>query len=238
MSGLLHDKYDNQIKQKLHKFHFRKIKTWQLCLILIPLLFIAATFLRIDHLKMVELRDAILAADEAQDDAEISAKLEELRNFVFNNIVVNVVDDNGAQKLTFGTGPFYLENTYRRDAEKALAAAEEKIASDDNPNGNIYAAASEACKSVAITNGWYSWTNQGYISCMVSEIEKYPASDNLIDQFSANLPSTELYRIEYSSPVWAPTLSGFAILIVLILIVVIFIRFLIWLILNLSLLFL
>jgi len=237
MSGLLHDKYDNQIKRKLHKFRFRKIKTWQIFLILIPLLFLSATLLRIDHLKMVELRDAVLAADEEGNEEQLITALESLRNFTFGHIVVNVIDDNGNQKLGLGTGPFYLEQSYRRAAEKALAAAEEKLSSDENPNGNIYAEAANVCKPAAIANGW-NWTSPGYISCMTSEIEKYAASDNLVDQIVADLPSTELYRVEYSSPIWTPTLSGFIILIILILIVVIFIRFLIWLILNLSLLFL
>ena len=45
-----------------------KIKTWQLLLILIPFLFLDATLLRMDHIRMTELRDAVLAADEAEDD--------------------------------------------------------------------------------------------------------------------------------------------------------------------------
>lgn len=237
MSGLLHDKYDNKIKRKLRKSRFRGIKTWHLCLILIPLIFLAATLLRIDHQKMTELRAAVLSADEEENDEKLSAALENLKNFTFNNTVVNVIEDNGEQKLTFGTGPFYLEHKYRRDAELALKEAEQKVIDDSNPNGNIYARASSICQPLAIQNGWY-WNTPEFISCMTSEIEKYDASDNLIDQITADLPSTELYRKEYVSPIWAPSLSGIIILIILILIVVIFIRFLIWLILRLSLLFL
>lgn len=237
MSGLLHDKYDKKIKRKLRKFRFREIKTWHLCLILIPLFFLAATLMRIDHLKMAELRTAVLTADEEENDEKISASLEELKNFTFNNIVVNVIEDNGEQKLTFGTGPFYLEHKYRRDAETALKVVEQKISDNENPNGNIYAKASDVCRPQGIQNGW-DWTSPGYISCMTSEIEKYAASADIVEQITAALPSTELYRKEYASPIWAPSFSGIVILIILILIVVIFIRFLIWLILRLSLLFL
>ena len=218
------------------KKHF-KIKTWHLCLILIPLLFLAATLLRVDHLKMVELRDAVLAADEEEDDAKIAESLENLKNFVFSNIIINIVDDNGDQKVEFGTGVFYLEHQYRRAAEKALAEAEERLSDYENPNGNIYKKAADVCKPQAIKYGWNSKT-QAYIDCWTSELQKYNPSDNIVDEIAADLPSTELYRKNYSSPIWAPTISGFIILTILVLSVVIFIRFLVWIILNLSLLFL
>lgn len=221
------------------KFRFKKpqLKTWYFLVALIPMLFINATFLRFDHLKMVELRDAVLAADAAEDDEKIASSLEELKNFTFQNIVVNVVDDNGSQRIIFGTGPFYLEHQYRRAAEKALAEAEASLTTDDNPNGNIYAAASEVCKARAIQNGW-SWSNPNYINCMTSEIEKYPAAANIVDQISAAIPSTELYRKNYASPIWAPSWSGFFILITVVIFIIIIVRFLIWLVLRLSLIFL
>lgn len=216
------------------KFH--KVKTWKLLVILIPLLFVDATLLRVDHIKMTELRDAVLKADENEDDEKISRTLDELKSYVFSNIVINVVDDNGKQKVTFGTGPFYLEHQYIRAANKALAEAESTIAADSNPNGNVYQMASEVCKAQAIENGW-TWDNANYINCMVGEIQKYPAADEINDTIAASLPSTELYRKNYASPIWAPTLTGFMLLLTLVIIVVIFIRGVVWMFLRLSLLF-
>ena len=213
-----------------------KIKTWQLLVALIPLLFIDATLLRINHIKMTELRDAVLAADAAENDEELSRTLEELRSFAFSNIVINVVDDNGEKIVKFGTGPFYLEHTYLRDAEAALKEAEQKLSGDSNPNGNIYALASSVCQPQAIQNGW-AWNDPQYINCMMTEINKYPSASELQDQIVANLPSTELYRREFVSPLWAPSLTGFLLLLTAVIIVVIFIRFIIWIILRLSLLF-
>ena len=156
-------------KRGRKKFH--RLKTWQLLVLLVPLFFIDATLLRVDHIQMAELRDAVLAADEAEEtDEEIAAKLAKLKDFVFNNMVVNVVDDNGEQKVTFGTGPFYLEHTYIRAANTALAEAETKLANDSNPNGNIYGAASEVCRTQAIANGW-NWDDANYINCMMTEIQ-------------------------------------------------------------------
>ena len=222
--------------KKRGRLKFHKVKTWKLLLILLPLFFVDATLLRIDHIKMTELRDAVLEADKNENDEEIAQSLEKLKDFVFSNIVINIVDDNGAQKITFGPGPFYLEHQYIRAANKALEEAEKKMAADENPNGNIYQMASEVCRPQAITNGW-SWNDPNYINCMVGEIQKYPAADEINDTIAASLPSTELYRKNYASPIWAPTLTGLMLLITLIIIVVIFIRGVVWVFLRLSLLF-
>ena len=213
-----------------------KIKTWVLILILIPLLFIDATVLRLDHIKMTELRDAVLAADSRENDEELARALVELKEFVFSNITINVVEENGVQRVTFGTGPFYLEHSYIRAARTALEEAEKNMAGDNNPNGNIYGVAGETCSGLAIENGW-TWSSPEFINCMLSEIQKYPAADEIKDTVIASLPSTELFRRNYASPVWAPTLTGFLLLITLIIIVVIFIRCIIWIVLRLSLLF-
>ncbi len=222
--------------KKRGRIKFHRIKTWQLVVILLPLLFIDATLLRADHIHMTELRDAVLAADAAENDDEISQALDTLKSFVFSNIVINVVDDNGRQEVSFGTGPFYLEHQYIRAANKALEEAEASIVSDSNPNGNIYQMASEVCQPQAIANGW-SWNDANYINCMVGEIQKYPAADELNNTIAASLPSTELYRKNYASPIWAPTLTGWMILATITIIVVIFIRGIIWILLRLSLLF-
>ena len=224
---------DNMKKRGRIKFH--KVKTWQLLVILVLLFFVDATLLRIDHIHMTELRDAVLQADEENDDQAIADRLEELKNFVFSNMVINVVDDNGNQRVTFGTGPFYLEHQYLRAANAALEEAEKKMATDGNPNGNIYAAASEVCQAQAINNGW-SWDNPNYINCMMNEIQQYPSADELSDKIIASLPSTELYRKNYASPVWAPTLTGAFVLMTLVIMVVLIVRGIVWVILRLALL--
>ena len=221
--------------KKRGRIKFHKLKTWWLIVLLVPLFFVDATLLRFDHIRMTELRDKVMAADAEENEEAVSQGLEELKDFVFNNIVINVVDDNGEQKVTFGTGPFYLEHMYIRAANRALEEAEKNMANDGNPNGNIYAMASEVCKAAAIANGW-TWNSPEYINCMMSEIQKYPAADELQTSIAASLPSTELYRKNYASPVWAPSFTGFMILVTIIIIVVIFIRGIWWIILRLSLL--
>ena len=226
-----------KLKEIIRKRKWKiKIKTWVLILILVVLLPIDATLLRLDHLKMTELRDKVLSADVEEDDEKLASALTGLKEFVFSNIVINIVEENGVQRITFGTGPFYLEHQYLRAAKEALEEAERTMASDANPNGNIYGMAGEVCRPQAIENGW-SWDSPEFINCMLAEIQKYPAASELQDKIIANLPSTELYRRNYASPLWAPSLTGFMLLLTLIVIVVIFIRVFIWVVLRLSLLF-
>lgn len=216
---------------------FKTVRTWQLVLILIPLIFFTATLLRFDHLRMVELRAAVLAADEAGDEEAIRQSLTELRDFVFSHIVVNTTESNGVRSVIFGTGPFYLEQQYLRAANAAIEEAEAKLADDSNPNGNIYAAVAAICQPQAIANGW-AWYSPGYLDCWTSELAKYPASDNLSVELTVDVPSTELYRRNYSSPIWAPTMAGFAVLACVILAVIIIVRLLISCVLGLALVFL
>lgn len=227
-------KKSNHIRQALRSVG--AIRSWQLILILIPLAFVAATLLRLDHLRMVELRAAVIEADEANDDTAIQTTLTDLQEFVFTHIVVNVIEHNGNQEIIFGTGPFYLEHQYLRAANAAIAAAEAKLSSDANPYGNIYSAVSNICRPIAVVNGW-AWNSPGYLDCWTSELAKYPASDNLEVNLTADVPSTELYRHNYASPLWAPSWAGLAILACLIILAIIVIRFLIWCILQIALIF-
>lgn len=216
------------------KHFISAIKTWQLLLVFFLLCFVSATLLRFDHIKMAELRDAVLMADEQGDSAQLAENLNKLRNFTFSHIVINVVEENGLNKLEFGTGVFYLEQSYIRDASSALDAAAELEIDDSNPNGNIYALASAVCRPRAIASGW-SWNSSEYISCFSEELAKYPADSNSNGSISVALPSPELYRREFSSPIWVFSASGVAILLTIIIGVVIFIRFFIWLILEITL---
>lgn len=216
---------------------FISAATWKLLLSCILLAFFAATLLRIDHLRMVRLRDSVIAADAAIDSGDrpgqttykaqtgavgvsdqdarqdIKNKLQVLRDFTASHIIFNVVDDNGAQKIIFGTGPFYLEHSYVRDAKTALAAAKQKLDQDatTNPNGNIYQKAATVCDALSRRNGW--GFNASYVACFRDELAKYPSSTAVASQVTAELPSTELYRLDFASPIWFPCFSGLVILV-------------------------
>lgn len=212
------------------------MRNWQLLLILVPLAFVTATLLRLDHIKMVELRDAVIAADESGDTDALDKSLVALQEFVVSHVVVNVVETNGVQSITLGTGPFYLEHEYLRAAEAAITAAEQEFANDSNPYGNIYGAVLGICQPLAIANGW-AWNNPNYLNCWTEELAKYPAGGELSNQLTVQIPSTALYRREFASPIWAPSWAGWAILACVLILFVIFVRLLIWCVLKIALIF-
>lgn len=226
----------NHIRKTL-RTRLKAVRTWQLILVLIPLLFVAATLLRADHLKMNDLLHNVMEADAAEDDKTLEEALTKLRDFTFTHIIVNIRDNNGEQSIFFGTGPFYLEHQYLRLANQAIEEAEANLSDDSNPNGNIYAAVGAICKPLAIQNGW-QWNDQGYLDCWTSELNKYPAMENLETNIAANIPSTEQFRYDYASPIWAPTYAGIVILVAIILMAIIFVRVIIWLVLKIALIFL
>ena len=228
-------KTPKQIAWAIFKFIFAP-KNWKLFIIFVPLFVHTTKLLRADHIRMTELREAVISADRTEDDTKIIAALDELKDFVFSNVVINIVDDNGNKNITFGTGPFYLEHMYMRAAADALEKTSQTFESDNNPNGNIYKEASLTCKDRAIKNGW-TWDNPNFINCMVTEIEKYPSSGEIQDTLIAAIPPTDLYRKNYASPAWAPTPTGWFMLATAVLIVVIFIRIFIWIVYGIALLF-
>ena len=223
----------NKLRQTLAKIF--RLSSWKIALILVLLGFLAATLLRFDHIRMTELRDEVFAADAANDDDKISESLNKLHSFVLKHIVFNTVEENGGQVITFGTGPFYLENQYLRKANAAVAAAQKEIESHtSNPNGNIYKKVAAVCDAQGKKYGW-RYPDKQYINCWVNEIAAYPVQDNMDAYGAATLPSTELYRYEFSSPLWYPCGSGIVLLICVILAIVLVIRFIIWLFLRLAL---
>ena len=216
----------SKIKQSL-KTIFR-VRTWKLILILIPLVFLAATLLRFDHLGMVERRDRVMAADESGDEEELWDALRDLQEYTARHIVVNMVaEENGGERLVFGTGPFYLEQQYVRTAKRELAKAEEALQeAHDNPYGNVFKKAADVCDELARRYGW--GFNKAYIDCMTNELAKYPGVAEIEDFRQAMIPPTVLFRRNIASPVWTWGWAGVTILACLVLSVVILIRFLIW----------
>ena len=219
--------FKHKDKAKKPKKSFFHMSTWKLVLIFVILGFLAATLLRFDHIKMTELRTAVLTADKANDDTKIAESLNSLKSFVSKHIIFNLVDDNGAQYVTFGTGPFYLENLYTRKVTEEIAKAQEAAKKDtSNPNGNIYAKVAAVCDAQGAKNGW-RYPDKPYIECWQDDLANYRADSSMSTTEQANLPSPELYRYEYSSPIWYPCLSGIVILICAILAIILVVRLII-----------
>jgi len=177
----------------------RRVKTWQLLILLLLVGFIGATFLRLNNIGMVQRRDAVLAADKVGDGAAIESRLYDLQRYV-------------AAHMNTETGPFYLEQQYRRDAQKAVDAA----SNDDNPNGNINVKAEAVCKPQ------YTVWSPAYVQCFTDELAKFPPSPDPAQ--NVNLPSTNLYRHEFTDPLWSPDFAGWSVVVGVVILLMIITR--------------
>lgn len=207
---------EKKVKRSLKRL--KKIRTWQLALVLILLLFVAATLLRLDNIGMADRREAVLAADKNENREQLENRLMELKNYVFSH-------------MNSSTDEFYLQYTYEKDAQAILEAARQ-AADAANPNGNVYKKASDYCDPLAQRFGWgYS---APYFNCITEQLMQYEAAGEVQDKVV--LPNTELYRLSYVSPLWTPSWSGLVVAICVILSVVIIIKLFIYIILRIILL--
>lgn len=177
----------------------QQVKTWQLIVVLIIFGFIAATFLRLNNIGMIERRAAVVSADKSGDDRVIVNRLYDLQRYV------------GAHMNTeLGRG-IYLEESYNR----ALKKWQETQYGDANPNGNIYKKVQEICEPQ------FRYYVTAYLQCTTNELYKYPEAKNFTDDTSK--PHQEAYIQTFASPFWSPDFAGWSLLIcafILLLIVV------------------
>ena len=164
-------------------------------------MFVAATFLRLNNIGMVERRTAVMTADTAGDDTVTQNRLYDLQRYVTSHM-----------NTSMGKG-VYLESSYKRDVEIAYTEASK----DSNPNGNIYKTVQEVCAPKFTT-----WS-YAYIKCSTDELAKYPASSNLVS--SVNLPKAETYLHVFASPLWSSDFAGWSVVVSGVILIMIILRF-------------
>jgi hypothetical protein len=190
--------HKGQIKKSIHDL--QRIKTWQLLVLLVIVGFVAATFLRLNNIGMVQRREAVINADESGNKDALVERLYDLQRYV-----------SAHMNTDLGQG-VYLEKTYNRDLQNWQTAQY----GDGNPNGNIYQKAQEVCAPQ------FSYYTQAYLLCTTNELAKYPsAADPGTD---TSKPRQEAYIHSFSSPVWSPDFAGWAVIACLIIIVLIIVR--------------
>ena len=74
-------------KRRVHKNikRLQRVKTWQLLILLLLIAFIAATFLRLNNIGMIQRRDAVLAADKAGDETVTQSRFFYLKRYFFDH---------------------------------------------------------------------------------------------------------------------------------------------------------
>jgi len=152
------------------------------------MVFVTATFLRLNNIGMVQRRAAVLAADQTGDQTIIQSRLYDLQRY-------------SAEHMNANTGEFYLEVQYQRDVQKIVDAA----SNDNNPQGNIHAKADGVCRPQ------YTVWSQAYVQCFTDELAKYPPSTDPTQ--NVTLPATSLYRHDFASPLWSSDFAGWSVLV-------------------------
>ena len=182
-----------QVRRSIQQL--QKVKTWQLVLLLILMLFVAATFLRMNNTGMVQRRNAVAAADKVGNVPDTTARIYDLQRW-------------SAAHMNADSGTFYLQEQYNRDAQRALSQSSDLSAASAQANADAEA----VCHPQF--NGW----STAYMQCFLAELAKHPSSEKLPEP---KLPSPALYRYSFVSPLWSPDFAGWSIIGCLVIIIMI-----------------
>lgn len=175
----------------------QRIRTWQLVVLLVLGVFISATLLRMNNVGMIQRREAVHAADKANQPDEVRDRLYDLHRYA-------------AAHMNANTGPVYLQHQYDRDVEAAIAKAAES-----EEGQTINAQAEAVCRPQF--SGW----SDAYMACFLAELEKHPTSEALPE---VEYPEPNLYKYEFASPIWSPDFAGWSVVICLVIVAVILLR--------------
>lgn len=194
-----------ELRSKVRRIE--KVKTWQLIILLVMFGFVAATFLRLNNVGMIERRNAVLAADKAGDRTQLERRLYDLQRYVVAH-------------MNTDTGRVALEHAYAEDNNKH----KEKFLSensDNNPHGNVYKLAADVCDPIGRAQGW-RWPDPRYTNCINQELEKYPSASLLQDEFKPIPP--EPYHHVFASPLWSPDFAGWSLVVCGVILLAIIVR--------------
>jgi len=186
------------IKRGIRRLQY--VKTWQLVVLLVLFGFLAATFLRLNNIGMVQRRDAVLEADRHGDPEQIKSRLFDLQRYVTSHMNTNM-------------GTIYLENQYNRDSQQIINNA----GGGSNPNGNIYKKAQDVCAPR------FTSYSQAYLQCTIDYLERYGPADEI--KSTVKLPKASAYSHSFVSPIWSPDFAGWTVLICLFIVFMIVARF-------------
>lgn len=185
-----------QISKKIYAL--RLVKTWQLLVLFVLLAFVAATFLRLNNVGMLQRLDAVISADkEGADQTDIRARLFDLQRYVNSH-------------MNTDTGVFYLAGQYERDTQKVL----------DEINQTTGGASVNA-KAEAICKPQFTHYTYAYTECMLNEILKQKVADPTA---TPKKPNPDLYRHYYVSPLFTWDFAGLSVLLSLAILVIILAR--------------
>lgn len=171
---------NRQIRNNIR--NLKRVKTWQLVIVLILMAFVTATFYRINNVGMLQRRDAVLSADKSGQVDDIRARLYDLQRY-------------SSTHMNAGTGLFYLQGQYDRDTQKVL----------DQINA-IEGGQTVNARAEAVCKPQFTSYSPAYTQCMLNEITR---ENQVADPLQLpKTPDPDLYRYEFVSPALSPDFAG------------------------------
>lgn len=173
------------------------IKTWQLLIILLFFVMLAAIFLRLNNLGMVERRHELIEADKTGDIVRVQEAATRLQNYV-------------ARHMNTATGPMALQNTYDVSVQAAIEAVR-----PPDINSEAYQAATDNCEarfrgnSVAVANCVTAWVGENSGANFQEPV----------------MPNSDAYYLSFAPPRISLDPAGISVLMCILIIVVILARF-------------
>lgn len=182
-------------KRKLHHFwtKFRQVKPWYFLVLALVSATVCAFALRANNLHMVELREAVYAADKNNGDVETA--LQNLRSYVYGHMNTDL--SSGANAVH---PPIQLKYTYERLVKERSADAQKS-------NAEIYTDAQKYCEA-KIPDGF---SGRYRLDCIQTYVSQHKS------QGATSIPKN-LYQFDFVSPVWSPDLAGWSMVVTVLLI--------------------
>ena len=207
-----------RIKKRLKQI--QSLKNWQLFILLLLVIFVDLTALRLNNVGMVRRREAVEAADKAGDIEATRKATIEFANYVhahMNSGGIVYSDKKHWFKINREVKVAWA-NIYKIDSAKAEQAARD--AAENNPHGNIFKKAEQACRPRF--SGGYSLA---YQQCILNEQNKYPSSTQ--GQLKVESLRESEYVHTFIAPLWSPDLAGWTTLLAFIIIIMIIVKMMI-----------
>ena len=169
-------------KHAVERWRKKRFRNWQLILLFIFGILASTLLLRQNNLKMIELRNTVIQADEKNGD--VAGAIKQLNEHVFNHINTEIVR------------PIELVYGYNRAAKAAIEA------SNRGGGKDVYAQATAACEQRGVPIA-------SIAQCAAEYALKNNAT---VDPAKINLPNKNLFVYSFSSPRWTPDAAGITML--------------------------
>src|SRR4029079_15650412 len=169
----------------------RHVPYWVFGLLFIVSTVISISALRHNNQEMIQLRNAVYAADK--NNGDINAALNNLRRYVYAHMNTNLSSGGNAIKP-----PIQLKYTY----DRLQAAENSKVQA---ANSNVYTEAQIYCQRLNPVD----FSGRNRVPCVRDYVTTHGAKANTIPP--------ALYQYDFISPSWSPDLAGWSLLLTLLL---------------------